>query len=128
MSKLSSAEAAEYFADLASRTDLQGILLVDDLQSYVETEAEYPFQDLVSSAPSLVVVASCDSATARKGYSAAIGELRPDAEVILLQPDPDMDADLLGAALPRTQRPFGPGRGVRRNGDLAEIVQLVSCL
>lgn len=46
----------------------------------------------------------------------------------LPKPDPDMDMGFLGAPLPRMQRLFGPGHCVRRNGDLAEIVQLVSIL
>jgi hypothetical protein len=45
----------------------------------------------------------------------------------LLDPDPDVDGDLLGARLPRRSNPvFPPGRGYYVDRGVVELVQVAS--
>jgi S-DNA-T family DNA segregation ATPase FtsK/SpoIIIE len=57
------------------------------------------------------IVASCEAGQAR-GFSPFLRELRKDGNGLLLEPNVDVDGDLLGVRLPRrTSVAFPPGRG-----------------
>ena len=70
------------------------------------------------------VIAACENAAAR-GYSPWIAELRKDANGLLLNPNLDLDGELLGVRLPRrSPRAPIPGRGYLVQGGQAVLVQV----
>lgn len=65
--------------------------------------------------------------TARVAYAPWIKEIRKDGHGILLDPDLDMDGDVLGVRLPRMTRAFfPPGRGFYVRGGVVQVVQVAS--
>jgi hypothetical protein len=58
------------------------------------------------------VIGACESTAAHRAYSGWIPEVKKDRHGIVLQPDPDMDGDLLGVTLSRSSRNHPAGRGV----------------
>lgn len=72
------------------------------------------------------LVAAIERQAARKAYMGWIPEARRDEHGLLLDPNIDMDGDLLGAILPRTPDTFAPGRGyLCRRGEF-ELLQVAS--
>jgi len=58
------------------------------------------------------VVAAAEAALARRAYDGVVPALRRDRRALLLQPDVELDGDLVGVRLTRrTARPLPPGRG-----------------
>jgi S-DNA-T family DNA segregation ATPase FtsK/SpoIIIE len=71
------------------------------------------------------VVLGCESAAARVAFAGWIKEVRKDATGILLNPNPDLDGDLLGTRLPRrVGGDVPPGRGFTVRGGAAELTQV----
>ncbi|MFN2465263.1 MAG: FtsK/SpoIIIE domain-containing protein [Candidatus Dormibacteria bacterium] len=64
------------------------------------------------------LLAAVETRSAHRAYSGWIPEVRKARQGLLLQPDLDIDGDLLGARLPRRAAAFPVGRGflVRRGG------------
>jgi S-DNA-T family DNA segregation ATPase FtsK/SpoIIIE len=70
------------------------------------------------------LVVACESQQAR-GFAAWLRELRKDGHGVLLDPNLDLDGDLLGVRLPRrTSAGFPPGRGYLVAEGVAVLVQL----
>jgi S-DNA-T family DNA segregation ATPase FtsK/SpoIIIE len=95
------------------------VVIVDDLSDLVEGEADRPLTALVklSRDQPVRIVAAGESAALRRSSFNAAGELRKDKTGLLLQPDLELDGDILGTRLPRRSvLRFPPGRGfvVRR--------------
>jgi DNA segregation ATPase FtsK/SpoIIIE, S-DNA-T family len=73
----------------------------------------------------LRVVAAAEVQTALRQYSGWLRELRKDASGLLLDPDPDLDGDLLQVRLPRSPIARGvPGRGYLVRGSGVTLVQV----
>lgn len=86
-----------------------GLIVIDDVDRLKDPELELNLQSAMANG-SVTVMASALSAQAR-GYDATIRAIRGRCSTLILQPDPDADGELAGSALPRTSRPFPPGRG-----------------
>jgi S-DNA-T family DNA segregation ATPase FtsK/SpoIIIE len=85
------------------------LLLVDDVEAVDPDGRVLPD---VLARPDLVVVAAGRADTLRGLYSHWTRTVRQSRAGLLLQPDIDLDGDLLGVRLPRrTTTAIGPGRG-----------------
>jgi S-DNA-T family DNA segregation ATPase FtsK/SpoIIIE len=115
-------DAARALAWLAGRGPVLG--LVDEADR-VE-DADGALGALLDRAPPelrLVVAGHRDRLRARYGHWTRA--IRASRTGLLLQPDVDLDGDLLGVRLPRRAPvPLGPGRGYLVGGDAVELVQI----
>ena len=93
------------------------LVLIDELEDLVDTPVDLVLER-VRQRGDVAVVASCDVGVARR-YSTTVNRLKRSRRVFVLQPDVDLDTDLLGAPVPRTLRPFPPGRGIY--GDAGQL-------
>lgn len=101
--------------------DATGVVMIDGVERVGGSAAEYPLQEAMT-AGGLRVVATADN-TAARAYDPTIKAIRSRCDVLVLQPDLDLDGDLLGQALARTARQFPPGRGYARILDQVVVVQ-----
>lgn len=127
--------ATESLAGLRARLEADGcprqgvVVIIDDLTDLTETSADEPLKALIKFARDhdvRVVAAGENSALRRSSFNAA-GELRKDKTGLLLQPDLELDGDILGARIPRRavlRLPVGRGFIVRRG--VAELFQVAS--
>jgi S-DNA-T family DNA segregation ATPase FtsK/SpoIIIE len=93
-------------------------VVVDDAGELAETPAAAPLEAIVRIGRdvNVRVLAACEASAAR-GFSPWIREMRKDANGLLLTPDLDLDGDLLSIRLPRrSTRTFPPGRGYLVSG------------
>jgi S-DNA-T family DNA segregation ATPase FtsK/SpoIIIE len=100
------------------------VLLVDDAE-LLDDQAAVLATLLATPRPDLLVVAAGRNDGLRGQYGSWLRRVRMSRAGLLLQPDADLDGDLLGVRLPR--RPlvrFGPGRGYLVEGGAAEVVQV----
>jgi S-DNA-T family DNA segregation ATPase FtsK/SpoIIIE len=107
--------APDAMDDLGPALDAAGaegrpvLLLVDDVEAVDPDGRVLPD---VLARPDLVVVAAGRADTLRGLYSHWTRTVRQSRAGLLLQPDIDLDGDLLGVRLPRrTTTAIGPGRG-----------------
>lgn len=115
------ADVAATAKQLADRPSLP-LVLVDELEELLDSEAEMPLSDLLRR-DDLAIVAACEVTVARRSYSSAMQTLKRGRTVFLLQPDADMDTDLANAPLPRTRRQFPPGRGIHSVAGALTVAQ-----
>jgi S-DNA-T family DNA segregation ATPase FtsK/SpoIIIE len=72
------------------------------------------------------VIAALERGQARH-YAPWVRELRKDGTGLLLDPDLDLDGELLGVRLPRRSNAFfPPGRGYLVAGGVARLIQVAS--
>ena len=90
-------------------TGAAGLVLIDDVDRLKNPEIELNLQQAISKG-SVTVMASAISTQARS-YDATIRAIRGRCSALVLQPDTDVDGELVGGALPRTSRAFPQGRG-----------------
>jgi S-DNA-T family DNA segregation ATPase FtsK/SpoIIIE len=73
------------------------------------------------------VIAAAERQAAQRAFAGWLRELRKEEHGLLLDPDPDVDGDILGARLPRRSNPvFPPGRGYLVERGLVELVQVAT--
>jgi S-DNA-T family DNA segregation ATPase FtsK/SpoIIIE len=71
------------------------------------------------------VVAASERQALARAFGGFLRELRKEEHGLLLDPDLDVDGDLLGVRLPRRTNPvFPPGRGYLVERGLMELVQV----
>ena len=118
-------ECASYLTALRDRLEASGVppygivLIVDDVTDLVDGPADQPLGSLAKFARDHLVriVAAGENGALRRSNFNSAGELRKDKTGLLLQPELELDGDILGARLPRRAiLRFPPGRGfiVRR--------------
>ncbi len=108
------AQAAEVLEELAQSPTEATLLVVDDVDSMADTEADRLLAAILrgSADPSPMVVASAGADAARRAYDGAVRHVRGFKSGVLLQPDHDADGELLGVRLPRVANvDWPPGRG-----------------
>ena len=115
-------------ARLAEEVDTgRFVLVIDDGDEVAESLGAIAIETLVRRGRDhdVRVVATCERQAAQRAFSGWLRELRKEQHALLLDPDPDVDGDLVGTRLPRRSSPVWPaGRGylVRRGG--LELVQV----
>lgn len=123
-------DAAQRLADLAAGPVERPILVViDDGDELAESLGAAPLETVVRRGRDLPirVLAASERQAAQRAFGGWLRELRKEEHGILLQPDADVDGDILGTRLPRRSNPvFPPGRGylVERGG--LELVQVAT--
>jgi S-DNA-T family DNA segregation ATPase FtsK/SpoIIIE len=106
-----------------------GVVVIDDGEELAETVSAAALESLVRRGRDIgvCVVAAAERQAAQRAFAGWLRELRKDEHGLLLDPDPDVDGDLLGARLPRRSNPvFPPGRGYVVDRGLVELVQVAS--
>ncbi len=107
--------------------DPPAVVVIDDGEELAETDSASILADLVAAGrerPVRLVVA-VEARAAHRTYAEWLTRLRGDEQGILLDPDPDVDGDLLGARLPRgSGKPMPPGRGYVVAGGIASLAQV----
>jgi S-DNA-T family DNA segregation ATPase FtsK/SpoIIIE len=118
--------------DAASRlASLPGpaVVVIDDGEELAESLGAPALEQLVRRGRDvpLRVIAAAERQAAQRAFSGWLRELRKEEHAILLDPDPDVDGDIVGTRLPRRSRPvFPPGRGYLVERGSVELVQVAS--
>lgn len=101
------------------------ILFIDDADELAEGPCAYALEPLVKArGEGLRVVAAAETLALHRSFGGWLAELRKHKQGLLLDPDVDLDGDLLGVKLPRRQkRAFTPGRGYQVTRGRIELVQ-----
>lgn len=112
-------ESVDMLNGLVEGSDSDVLVVVDDLHDFADSEVDRLVTGLLrdSRKNSMMVVASASADRARRAYDGALREIRGFKSGFLLQPDVDMDGDVLSVRLPRManmQFPAGRGYLVRR--------------
>jgi S-DNA-T family DNA segregation ATPase FtsK/SpoIIIE len=105
------------------------LLVVDDGEELAESLGAPSLETLVRRGRdgALRIVASSERQGAQRAFAGWLRELRKEEHGLLLDPDPDVDGDLLGTRLPRRSNPvFPPGRGYLVERGVVELVQIAS--
>lgn len=90
------------------------VVVVDDAQELANTTTDSMLEELVRLGRDVDAwfVLAAESSSAHRSYSGPIAEVRRDRHGLLLQPDLDIDGDLVGTRLPRSASvQFPEGRG-----------------
>ncbi len=104
------------------------LVCVDDFPDLDESTFGYGFNQIVATArkgaPIRFVIAG-EARSMGSNFNDGARSIRRYRHGLLLQPDVDLDGDLVGARLPRQLwRQFGPGRGYHVAGSRVELAQV----
>ena len=101
------------------------VLFIDDADEVSEGPAAYGLEPLAKARDgAMLMVAAAESVALHRSFTGWISELRKHKHGLLLDPDLDLDGDLLGVKLPRRQKQsFPPGRGYLVVRGRIELVQ-----
>ncbi len=115
--------AAARLADVAG----PAAIVIDDGDELADSLGAAPLEPLVRRGrdAGICVIAAAERQAVQRAFAGWLRELRKDEHGLLLDPDPDVDGDLLGARLPRRSNPVFPaGRGYYVDRGLVELVQV----
>jgi S-DNA-T family DNA segregation ATPase FtsK/SpoIIIE len=89
------------------------VIVLDDGSELAESMADSGIESIIRRGRDVDVwvVAASEIAAAHRSYGGWLPELRKERQGLLLQPDPDIDGDLLGVRLPKARTSL-PGRGM----------------
>lgn len=119
--------------DAASRlvNELDGrrpaLVVIDDGEELADSLGGPALETLVRRGRDLPirVLAASERQAAQRAFAGWLRELRKEEHGLLLDPDPDVDGDILGTRLPRRSNPvFPPGRGYVVERGTVELVQV----
>jgi S-DNA-T family DNA segregation ATPase FtsK/SpoIIIE len=115
--------------ELAStlRGDGPALVVIDDGEELAESLGAPSLEALVRRGRDVPVrvLATAERQAAQRAFAGWLRELRKDQQGLLLDPDVDVDGDLLGTRLPRRSSPvFPPGRGYLVERGAVELVQV----
>jgi S-DNA-T family DNA segregation ATPase FtsK/SpoIIIE len=118
-------------AAAARLAELEGpaALVIDDGDELAESLGAASLETLVRRGrdAGICIIAAAERQAVQRAFAGWLRELRKDEHGLLLDPDPDVDGDLLGARLPRRSNPvFPPGRGYYVDRGVVELVQVAS--
>jgi S-DNA-T family DNA segregation ATPase FtsK/SpoIIIE len=105
------------------------VVVVDDGDELAEAPSALALETVVRRGRDLDVrvIAAAERQALARAFAGFLRELRKDEHGLLLDPDLDIDGDLLGVRLPRRTNPvFPPGRGFLVERGLMELVQVGS--
>jgi len=104
------------------------VVVVDDGTEIADTPADSALERIARRGrdAAMWVVGAAESTGALRSYGGWIPEVRKDRRAVLLNPDADLDGDLVGVRLPRGSGGLPPGRGYLVRDGAVELVQIVS--
>ena len=117
-------EGAELLRQVAGSTDRDLLVVVDDLHDLADSDVGFALADMLRMVRShgWMVVASAGAETARRAYDGALREIRGSKAGLLLQPDSEVDGDIVGIRLPRiADAVWPPGRGYLVTGGAYDL-------
>lgn len=107
-------DGARLLRDVLDGDSQDLLVVVDDLHEFAHTDVDAALSDILRNARNrrLMVVASSTAELARRAFDGALRDIRANKAGILLQPDAEVDGDIVGLRLPRTVNAAWPaGRG-----------------
>lgn len=129
--RIAGSEAASVYAEgLAGELEAASpplLVFVDDADELTEGPVAYALEPLVRRGrdKALRFVAAAEAHALLRSFGGWLSEMRKDKQGILLDPDLDVDGDLLGVRLPRTNKTsWPPGRGYLVARGAMEIIQV----
>ena len=105
------------------------VVVVDDADELADSPCGAQLELLVRRARGTAnrFIAAVETRAAHRSYGGWVAELRKARQGLLLQPDPDLDGDILGAHLPRGRaRALPAGRGYRVYRGKVDLVQVAT--
>lgn len=101
------------------------VLVLDDGHELADSNADQLLGTIARRGRDVDVwlIGAAETAAAHRSYGGWITEVRKERSGLLLQPDPDIDGDLLGARLPKS-RGGSPGRGFLVGRGVIQQVQV----
>ncbi len=126
--------AALLLAEAVERRPADGgaaplVLVIDDGEELAEALCAPALETIVRRGRdrAVRVLAVAERQAAQRAFGGWLRELRKEEHGLLLDPDPDVDGDLLGVRLPRRSNPvFPPGRGYLVERGTIELVQVAA--
>jgi DNA segregation ATPase FtsK/SpoIIIE, S-DNA-T family len=122
------AAARTFQEELAGRAN-PVVVVVDDGEELAESLEAAALELLVRRGRDsrVRVLAAAERQAAQRAFGGWLRELRKEEHGLLLDPDPDVDGEILGARLPRRTNPvFPPGRGYLVERGVVELVQVAT--
>jgi S-DNA-T family DNA segregation ATPase FtsK/SpoIIIE len=122
--------ATPYVESLAGELEAASgplLVFVDDADELAEGPIAYALEPLVKRGRNddLRFVAAAEAHALLRAFGGWLSEMRKDKRGLLLDPDIDVDGDLLGVRLPRTDKTsWPPGRGYLVTRGAMEIIQV----
>jgi S-DNA-T family DNA segregation ATPase FtsK/SpoIIIE len=105
------------------------LVVIDDGEELADSLGSAPLEAVVRRGRDLpiCVVAASERQAAQRAFGGWLRELRKEEHGLLLQPDTDVDGDILGTRLPRRSNPvFPPGRGYLIERGSVQLVQVAT--
>jgi S-DNA-T family DNA segregation ATPase FtsK/SpoIIIE len=103
------------------------LVVIDDGEELAESLGAAPLETVVRRGRDveLRVLAAAERSAAQRAFAGWLRELRKEEHGLLLDPDLDVDGDILGTRLPRRSSPVFPaGRGYLVERGSVELVQV----
>ena len=107
-------EGSKLVRDILEGSEQDMLLVVDDLHDFVDTDVDHAVSDMLRKArdQNWMIATSANSEAARRAYDGALRDVRGNKTGLLLQPDSEVDGDIVGLRLPRVVNAiWPPGRG-----------------
>ena len=122
-------EGADLLRRVGENAERDLLVVVDDLHDFADSSVDTALSELLPSARSrgLMVVASASADGARRAYGGALRQIRGNKTGLLLQPDSDVDGDIVGIRLPRVANAvWPPGRAYLVTGGVYDACQVAT--
>ena len=122
-------EGADLLRRVGENAERDLLVVVDDLHDFADSSVDTALSELLPSARSrgLMVVASASADGARRAYGGALRQIRGNKTGLLLQPDSDVDGDIVGIRLPRVANAvWPPGRAYLVTGGIYDLCQVAT--
>jgi S-DNA-T family DNA segregation ATPase FtsK/SpoIIIE len=130
-------ECVELAAELARLVTARGgateqtvmVVVIDDAGELADVAGANPLDTVIRRGRDVDVrvLVGIEVQIARSAYAPWIRDIRKDGHGILLDPDLDIDGDVLGVRLPRRSKPvFPPGRGYYVSNGVVQLVQVAT--
>ncbi|MCQ3813703.1 MAG: FHA domain-containing protein [Acidimicrobiia bacterium] len=120
-------EGVELLRSIVANAKPDQLIVIDDLHDFAHTEVDSIAQDILKAARSRqwMVIVSADAEAARRVYDGALKSVRASKAGLLLQPDSEVDGDVVGVRLPRAVNAvWPPGRGYLVTGGTFDLCQV----
>lgn len=106
--------------------DRRKVLFIDDAEELSDYATDDGLVKLLRSGDDrgVSIIAATDTQFAHRAFGGWLSELKRLRRALILQPDLDLDGDLIAAKLPRTATRWVPGRGFLADSSGLRLVQI----